>query len=374
MSGYDEGDLDALLASGAAVWVGGGASGPHDGKVGLFLTEHLSLLPEPRDDLPAGTTHQKIRDLLAARGAVFFPQLLAGLGGGFTPEILEALWDLVWSGEVTNDTLQPLRGFIRAPASRARHRANAARRSTYPTRASLLVSAERTAIYSKESGGRWSLVDSLRVPDLTPTERVTARVHQLLERHGIVTREAVQAEGLAGGFAAVYGVLKAMEDAGRVRRGYFVAGRGATQFALPGAVDRLRVVREASEQPTVVTIAATDPANLYGAALPWPERAEGRRPMRSSGALVVLIDGVLAAWLARDERALLTFTDGDEHEVATARGLIATALAAEASPERRAPFFLDEIDGLPVDESPLAEPLRSAGFARTPRGYMKRNA
>ncbi|MDP9283297.1 MAG: DEAD/DEAH box helicase, partial [Chloroflexota bacterium] len=322
---------------------------------------------------PTGTTHQKIRELLAARGAVFFPQLLAGLGGGFTPEVLEALWDLVWSGEVTNDTLQPLRGFIRSPSSRARRRANAARRSTYPTRASMLVSAERAAIYSRESGGRWSLIDSLRVPNLTPTERVTARVHQLLERHGIVTREAVQAEGVSGGFAAVYGVLKAMEDAGRVRRGYFVAGRGATQFALPGAVDRLRVVREASEETRVVTLAATDPANLYGAALAWPERAEGRRPMRSAGALVVLIDGVLAAWLARDERALLTFTDGDEHEIVAARGLIGAALAAEASPDRRAPFFLAEVDGLPVDESPLAEPLRAAGFTRTPRGYMKRS-
>ena len=137
------------------------------GKISIFLTEHLALLPEPRDERPTGSTHQKIRELLAARGAVFFPQLLAGLGGGFTPEVLEALWDLVWSGEVTNDTLQPLRGFIRSPASRARRRANAARRSTYPTRASMLVSAERAAIYSKESAGRWSLIDSLRVPDLT---------------------------------------------------------------------------------------------------------------------------------------------------------------------------------------------------------------
>jgi ATP-dependent Lhr-like helicase len=145
-------------------------------------------------------------------------------------------------------------------------------------------------------------------------------------------------------------------------------------------VDRLRVVREAGSSrgdesaPRVVTLAAADPANLYGAALAWPERAEGRRPMRSAGALVVLIDGVLAAWLARDERALLTFTEGEEHEVVTTRGFIATALASEANPDRRAPFFLDEIDGLPVDESPLAEPLRAAGFARTPRGYLKRNA
>jgi ATP-dependent Lhr-like helicase len=257
---------------------------------------------------------------------------------------------------------------------RARRRATAARRSVYPTRASMLVSAERAAIYSNETAGRWSLIDSLRVPNLTSTERVTARVHQLLERHGIVTREAVQAEGMSGGFAAVYGVLKAMEDAGRVRRGYFVAGRGATQFALPGAVDRLRAVRETGDEAHVVTLAATDPANLYGAALPWPDRAEGRRPMRSAGAVVVLVDGVLAAWLARDERALLTFTDGDEYEATRRRALVASALAAEASPERRTPFFLDEVDGLPVDESPMAGPLRAAGFARTPRGYMKRTA
>ena len=146
-------------------------------------------------------------------------------------------------------------------------------------------------------------------------------------------------------------------------------------------MDRLRVVRDApgdsgATDPVthVATLAATDPANLYGAALPWPDRAEGRRPMRSAGALVVLLDGVLAAWLARDERALLTFTEGEADEVTHARERIAAALAAEANPDRRAPLFLDEVDGLPVDESPLAEALRAAGFARTPRGYMKRNA
>jgi ATP-dependent Lhr-like helicase len=133
-------------------------------------------------------------------------------------------------------------------------------------------------------------------------------------------------------------------------------------------------VREASEQPRVTTLAATDPANLFGAALPWPERTEGRKPMRVAGALVILIDGALAAWLSRDERALLTFIEGDEVDAIRARGLVAEALAAEASPERRAPFFLDEIDGLPVDESSFAEPLRKAGFVRTPRGYLRRSA
>ncbi len=195
-----------------------------------------------------------------------------------------------------------------------------------------------------------------------------------------------------------------MEEAGRVRRGYFVAGRGAAQFALPGAVDRLRTLREPDRDaaPKVVTIAATDPANPYGAALNWPNnRTEGsevdssdgraalggRRPMRSAGALVVLIDGVLAAWLARDrpsssgsravpwgERALLTFTLGEDLDAARTRALIARALADEAAKARGAPFFIDEVDGQPIDESPMAEPLREAEFARTPRGYLKRSA
>jgi ATP-dependent Lhr-like helicase len=203
-----------------------------------------------------------------------------------------------------------------------------------------------------------------------------------------------------------------MEEAGRVRRGYFVAGRGAAQFALPGAVDRLRTLREPDPdaEPKIVTIAATDPANPYGAALNWPntrieesevtssdERADApdersvpfstRRPMRSAGALVVLIDGVLAAWLAKDrpsasgsravpwgERALLTFTEGEAADLARTRALIAKALAAEAAKVRGAPFFIDEVDGVAIDESPMAEPLRLAGFARTPRGYLKRSA
>ncbi|MDQ2950961.1 MAG: DEAD/DEAH box helicase, partial [Chloroflexota bacterium] len=242
---------------------------------------------------------------------------------------------------------------------------------------------------SPDLAGRWSLVSSYRDQTLTATERLTARVRQLLDRYGVITREVVQAEETEGGFAAVYGVLRAMEEAGRVRRGYFVAGRGAAQFALPGAVDRLRTLREPDPdaQPKIVVLAATDPANPYGAALGWGERGEGRKPMRSAGALVVLIDGVLAAWLAKDrpsssgsravpwgERALLTFTEEEETDAARTRALIAKALAAEAARSHGAPFFIDEVDGQPIDESPMAEPLREAGFARTPRGYLKRSA
>jgi ATP-dependent Lhr-like helicase len=384
VAGFDEPDLDALLASGAVLWIGGGALGPRDGRVALYLAEHASLVPvaSPKE----GSTHQRIRDVLTQRGAIFFPALLAALGGGFAPEVKNALWDLVWNGEVTNDSLHALRSFMRPSPSRNVRRRGTAQRGQAP-----------------ELAGRWSLVSSYADASLTPTERLAARVRQLLDRHGVITREVVQAEEIEGGFAAVYGVLRAMEEAGRVRRGYFVAGRGAAQFALPGAVDRLRATRDAGETPTVVTIAATDPANPYGAALGWPKhraedseveadvaRAESgpsRRPMRSAGALVILVDGVLGAWVARDrpsssgtrtvpwgERALLTFADGEEIDAARTRTLIAKALADEAARGRGAPFFIDEVDGRPIDESPMAEPLREAGFARTPRGYLKRSA
>jgi ATP-dependent Lhr-like helicase len=162
-----------------------------------------------------------------------------------------------------------------------------------------------------------------------------------------------------------------MEDAGRIRRGYFVAGLGAAQFALPGAVDRLRVVRERPEEPHAVVLAATDPANPYGAALPWPERPEGRKPMRMAGALVVLVDGRLAGWLGRGEEQLLTFI-GDEADAEPTRAALAGALAGEVGPDRRTTLFIQTVDGAPVEESPLADGLREAGFARTPRGYLRR--
>jgi ATP-dependent Lhr-like helicase len=388
VSGYEESQLDALLASGAALWVGAGALGPRDGRVSLYTAEHASLVPAPSVQ-KEGSTHQRIREVLTARGAIFFPQLLAALGGGFAPEVKDALWDLVWNGEVTNDSLHPVRAILKpSPVKNARRR-GPAQRGLAP-----------------ELAGRWSLVSSYRDDKLTSTERLAARVRQLLDRHGVITREVVQAEEIDGGFAAVYGVLRAMEDAGRVRRGYFVAGRGAAQFALPGAVDRLRATREPEDEPKVATLAATDPANPYGAALNWPkdrtevseagpadERTEApttvpvRRPMRTAGALVVLIDGALAAWLARDrpsssgtrsvpwgERALLTFMPAEEIDAARTRTLIAKALAAEAARVQGAPFFIDEVDGQPIDESLMAEPLRDAGFARTPRGYLKRSA
>jgi ATP-dependent helicase Lhr and Lhr-like helicase len=199
-------------------------------------------------------------------------------------------------------------------------------------------------------------------------------VRQLLHRHGVLTREAIHAEGFEGGFTAAYGVLKAMEEAGQVRRGYFVSGRGATQFALPGAVERLRGLREAPEEPEAVLLAAADPANPYGAALPWPEREEGRRPARAAGASVILVDGALAAWAGRMERNLLTFPDPlPEHDPDAVAAAITRALAGEVAAGRRRALFIKEVDGRPAQETPLAGPLRAAGFTFGPHGFMKRS-
>jgi ATP-dependent Lhr-like helicase len=359
---YDPRDLDALLGSGAVMWMGGGALGPRDGRVALFLAEHFSLLrptPETRPDRPI---HDRLREVLQARGASFFPQLLAAARGGFAPELGDALWDLVWAGEVTNDSFHAVRALL-APLRRSR-RANSVGRAVH------VRSLERFTVRDDVSG-RWSLTEAAGDAPITPTERATARIRQLLERHGVLTREVVRSEGTGGGFAAAYGILKAMEDAGRIRRGYFVAGLGAAQFALPGAVDRLRAARERPEEPHAVVLAATDPANPYGAALSWPERPEGRKPMRTAGALVVLVDGRLAGWLGRGEEQLLTFV-AEEADAEPTRTALAAALAEEVGPERRSTLFIQSVDGAPVDESPIADALREAGFARTPRGYLRR--
>src|SRR3989441_826149 len=195
VKGYDPRDLDALLASGEVMWMGGGALGPKDGKVALFLAEHFPLLRPAQETLPDRPIHDRLREVLAARGASFFPQLLAAARGGFAPELGDALWDLVWAGEVTNDTFHAVRALI-APVRRSRR-----------------VAAGRGL--RDDVAGRWSLTAAAGDAPATPTERATAQVRALLERHGLVTRETVRAETFGGGFAAAYGILKAMEDAGR---------------------------------------------------------------------------------------------------------------------------------------------------------------
>jgi ATP-dependent Lhr-like helicase len=258
--------------------------------------------------------------------------------------LLGALYDLVWAGEVTNDTLAPLRaGYAKRRAARRDPRAR--------PRVGRL-----TRLGPPAAAGRWSLVAPLLEPPAAPTEIAHASARQLLERHGVVTREGARAEGAPGGFAGVYPVLRALEEAGRARRGWFVAGLGAAQFASPGAVDRLRSHREpAPDEPRAVVLAATDPAQPYGAALAWPDHPG--RPTRNAGALAVLVDGHLAALVDRAGRSLLTFPFDEPEHVDWV-----DALVTAHKDGRISKLALERIDDQPARQSPLAERLRAHGF------------
>lgn len=343
--------LDELTASGAVLWVGREPLGPSDGRVSLYRADYAAfLLPPSGSGGPDGELHRKIREQLTSRGACFFPQIQAATGGFFR-ETLEALWDLVWAGEVTNDTLRPLRALVR---TRLHHR-------------------RRTGDVPPEASGRWSLVRSYFSYEPSPEERQAALAQSLLDRYGIVVREAAHAEGVFGGWAALYPVLRAMEEAGRARRGHFVEGLGAAQFATAGAVDRLRALREPGETPRTRLLAATDPANPYGAALPWPEGTAGRKPARMAGAVAILVDGSLAAWMGKTERRLLTFVGQVKNRSATAvTREIASALAASVGAKRRRALLIGEVDGQPAAESSMADAFRGAGFIATSRGLLKR--
>jgi ATP-dependent Lhr-like helicase len=276
--------------------------------------------------------------------------------------MLDALWDLVWAGEVTNDTFAPLRALRwKRPSGSG----SGARRGR-PGRL--------TALGPPEAAGRWSLVEPLE--DTPPTERLHAQTLALLERHGVLTREAVAAEPVNGGFSAVYPVLRALEEAGRIRRGYFVDGLGAAQFALAGALDRLRAVRdgeEGSAAPAVYVLAAADPANPYGAALPWPRRGDhDRRPFqRAAGAYVVLVDGVAALYLERGGSTLQTLPAAEDPNIADSalRGL--TTLVATG---RFREMVIRKVDGVAVADSPWRDRLLEAGFTAGYRGLTLRQA
>jgi ATP-dependent Lhr-like helicase len=352
LPGYVPVLLDQLGAAGELAWAGAGALGHNDGWIILALAEKATLLlpdPVPLDTSPVA---QRLLDVLAGGGALFFRQLAEAVRAGDDTELLLALWDLVWAGRVTNDTLAPLRAMLYRRRSKPRD--GRPRRAPRPTR------------FGPPAGaGRWSLVPA-RTPDAT--RRLHAAAEQLLMRHGIVTRGAVVAERVPGGFAGVYPVLKAFEEAGRCRRGYFVEGLGGAQFAHPGAVDRLRGLGPADG--AVHVLAATDPANPYGAALPWPERGAidaGHRPGRKAGAAVVLVDGRLVLYVERGGRTLLSYSD-DERVVEPA----AEALAAAAREGRLGRLQVQRADGEAVLDTPVARALAQAGFHPTPWGMRVR--
>ena len=353
--------LDELGAAGEVVWIGRGVLGRDDGRVALFRRDRAELLASAGAfeiaERPDEPLHRAIREHLQRRGATFFGGLRASISGARDhDELLDALWDLVWAGEVTNDTFAPLRALL-LPRSRSRSVRAGRPAGTGPPRAA----------------GRWSLVADLVGEGRSPTERGHATALALLERHGVVTREAVLAEGLSGGFAAVYPVLRAMEDAGRVRRGYFVAGLGAAQFALPGAVDRLRAARDvASDTPQATVLAASDPAQPFGAALPWPRPAAGERlPLqRVAGAWVILVDGAAALYVERGARGIIGLPAMDDDDVAAAALGSLPRLLAPHGPLRE--LRIERIDRLPPAESPHGARLIELGFRPGYRGYLLR--
>ncbi|HEY2916291.1 MAG TPA: DEAD/DEAH box helicase [Candidatus Limnocylindrales bacterium] len=365
--GYQPRLLDELGSLGEVAWIGRGSLGRDDGRVMLYRPGREAVLPAGLPDAverPDGDRHEAIREHLRARGASFYRAIHAAAGGGPDREVLDALWDLVWAGEVTNDTFAPLRALRwKRPARTGSH-------------ARLPRAGRLTALGPPEAAGRWSLVEP---SGFSPTERLHAIALALLDRHGVVVREAVMAEGVDGGFAGVYPILRALEESGRIRRGYFVEGLGAAQFAVAGAIERLRGLRDApsaiGDPPAVHILAAADPANPYGAALPWPRRGDDdRRPLqRAAGATVVLVDGVAALYLDRGGRSVQTLPAFDDVGVrTTAIAALRTALAADGRDRRERELVIARVDGLPVADSPHREPLLAAGFAPGYRGLVLR--
>lgn len=369
---YSPAWLDELMASGELVWSGGGSLPGGDGWLSIHLPHlaPLSLAEPAALEADAGWTERQegILSVLAGGGGFFFRQVADATGATDDARLADDLWQLVWAGLVTNDTFAPVRamlggtkrsGAARAPRTRA-HRGYA--RPTMPARSG-----------PPSTVGRWSLLPER---DLDPTRRGAHLADSLLERYGVVTRGAVQAENVRGGFALMYKVLARMEEAGRVRRGYFVEHLGAAQFGTPATVDRLRTfVRDADAAPALaaLVLAATDPANPYGAALPWPGAADdpvvgtpAHRPGRKAGALVALVDGHLAAYLERGGKSALTFTD-DSAELAAAATEIAAVVRARLRSLR-----IERVNGASVFGSPFAEALREAGFVATPQGLRLR--
>ncbi|HEX8761870.1 MAG TPA: ATP-dependent helicase [Pseudonocardiaceae bacterium] len=386
LPGYSPALLDELTTSGEVTWTGCGSLAGGDGWIALAPTDVADLvLPDLEEQLELTPTHRGLLRALgwdsvgapAVGGALFFRQLADRAGQYLLAEeepapgdadLVVALWDLVWAGLLTNDSLAPLRAVVssRSPAHRprpstprGRYARMRASRPPMPSRAGPSTAA-----------GRWSLAPP---PDRDPTRRAHARAEVFLERHGVLTRGALDTERVTGGFTAVYKVLRAMEDSGRCRRGYVVEGLGAAQFAVPGAIDRLRAMSQVTgrddHDAAAVVLAAADPAQPYGAALPWPPTVGNvrHRPARKAGALAVLVQGSAALYVERGGRSLLSFTEDTE--------TLRIAIAALADAVRRGwlgSLSVQRADGEAAQQSALAELLRDAGFRATPRGLRLR--
>jgi ATP-dependent helicase Lhr and Lhr-like helicase len=377
---YAPAGLDTLIAAGEVAWAGVEPIGERDGRIALFLADKLPLLAQQRPLVePLTECEAKLLAVLESTGASFFDALHQAVGGGYPGETIEGLWSLVWRGLITNDSLHALRAYIARPESaRAPRRLQTgavfrSRRTTPPT-----------------AQGRWSLLPLRAQRGVegapTATEASHALALQLLNRYGVLLREHVAAENVPGGFSAVYDVLKALEESGRIRRGYFVAGLGATQFALPAAVDLLRQLRTAppQEKPEFVLLAATDPANPYGSVLRWPElpvaeedsETAPRLLTRAAYAEVILRNGQLVAWLRRGNPNLLVFLPNDEPERSQAAAGLAHFLCSRGQERLRGAshqgVLITTINGQPVAAHLMARFLMDAGFHPGPLGMHLR--
>ncbi|MGK5111631.1 ATP-dependent helicase [Geodermatophilus sp. CPCC 205506] len=385
---YSPAMLDELTSAGEVLWAGAGGLPGGDGWITLVPADVAPLLlPDPLELPVEGGAGAAVLERLAGGQAVFFRGLSDLVGATDDAALADVVWDLVWAGVLTNDTLAPLRTRLTGGGTHKRQPAPPRARMdrTRYGRTRLGRPAMPTRTGPPTVAGRWS-----RLPDrdANPTKRTTARAEALLERHGVLTRGAVMAEQVPGGFSAVYPVLRAFEENGRARRGYFVETLGAAQFGTPGSVDRLRSFATPDRVPGgAIVLAATDPANVYGAALPWPERtagtedavdvgegsgggrrAAGHRAGRKAGALVVLVDGDLVLYVERGGKTLLSWTE-DETLLKEA----ATALSGAASAGALGRMVVQKADGASVHETtPLSSALQAAGFAATPRGLRLR--
>jgi len=364
---YSPALLDELTASGEVVWAGHGSLPGRDGWISLHPADLAPFtLPVPEEPPASGSLEEKVLDALRLSGASFAGPLKVMTDAENQQSVVEALWSLAWQGHITNDTFAPVRALI-AGGSQAHKTARRAPR----TRTYRGISLARPAAQPSAAGagGRWAVL-----PDTDPdaARRATVTAGLLLDRYGVVTRGAVQAEGVPGGFAQVYRVLAGFEEAGHCRRGYVIEKLGAAQFAASTTVDRLRTFAGLSDPPPLkaVTLAATDPANPYGAALAWPRlETVTHRPGRKAGGLVVLVDGELVLYLERGGRTVLAFDDDPEVLKAAAADLAATARA-----RRLETLTVEKINGEGVYGTPFAFALQEAGFVATPRGYALRKA
>ena len=373
---YRSGDLDTLLASGEVVWIGREAIGDHDGRIALYLADALPRLLPPaslRAEPALSERAQGLVETLRRQGATFFSALHQAGGGGYPGETQDALWELVWAGKITNDTFFPLRNLRHAKESRHARGTSA---DGPPGSAEFLRRLRARTGGDHPGQGRWSLVEQRMVQATTAAEWSAAVAQQLLVRNGIVMRETALAEEVPGGYPSVYPALKTMEESGWVRRGMFVAGLGAAQFAMSSAVDMLRSVCTNADRAEVVHLAAADPANPYGAILPWPreEGDPGHTLARAAGAGVVLVNGRLAAYLRRQNPALRVFLPENEPERSPAARALATRLAEMALRRQtlRGGLLIGTINDLAAQEHFLSPFLMEAGFVSTMAGLQMR--